>query len=68
MFDEKVAGTVHLALGRAYDANLPEGESGDDSQVHVDLIADVSEDERIEVDGELVQRDGVFRWEEGFEE
>jgi aminopeptidase len=23
---------------------------------------------RMEVDGDVIQRDGVFRWEEGFEE
>jgi aminopeptidase len=67
LFDEKMGDTVHLALGRAYDACLPEGESGNDSAVHVDLIADVSEDARMEVDGEVVQRNGRFRWEEGFE-
>jgi len=38
LFDEKMGGTVHLALGRAYDACLPEGEAGNDSAVHVDLI------------------------------
>jgi aminopeptidase len=27
-FDEKMAGTVHLALGRAYGSCLPNGESG----------------------------------------
>jgi aminopeptidase len=62
-----MAGTVHLALGRAYDANLPEGESGNDSAVHVDLITDMTGDSRLEVDGEVIQRDGVFRWEAGFE-
>jgi aminopeptidase len=67
LFDEKMAGTVHLALGRAYDANLPEGESGNDSAVHVDLITDMTGDSRLEVDGEVVQRNGVFRWEDGFE-
>jgi aminopeptidase len=67
LFDEKMAQTVHLALGRAYDANLPEGESGNDSAVHQDLIADVSTDSRLEIDGEVVQRDGRFRWEDGFE-
>jgi aminopeptidase len=66
LFDEKMGDTVHLALGRAYDANLPEGETGNESAVHVDLITDVSEG-RIEVDGEVVQRNGRFRWEEGFE-
>ncbi|PSQ28833.1 aminopeptidase [Halobacteriales archaeon QS_9_67_15] len=64
LFDEKMAGTIHLALGRAYDACLPEGESGNDSAVHVDLITDMTGDSRLEVDGEVVQRDGVFRWEE----
>ena len=67
LFDEKMGDTVHLALGRAYDANLPAGESGNDSAVHVDMIADVSEDSVLEIDGEVVQRNGRFAWEEGFE-
>jgi len=67
LFDEKMAGTVHLALGRAYDACLPDGESGVESAVHVDLITDMTGDSRLEVDGETIQRDGVFRWEAGFE-
>ena len=65
LFDEKMAGTVHLALGRAYDACLPDGETGNDSAVHVDLITDMeTEGTTIEVDGEVIQRDGVFRWEQ----
>ncbi|WP_418285612.1 aminopeptidase [Halorubrum sp. DTA46] len=68
LFDEKMGDTVHLAVGRAYDACLPEGESGNDSAVHVDMITDVSERSRLEVDGELVQRDGTFRWEDGFDD
>ncbi|MFB6129609.1 MAG: aminopeptidase [Salinigranum sp.] len=67
LFDEKMGDTVHLALGRAYDACLPAGEAGNDSAVHVDLIADVSERARMEVDGDVIQRDGRFRWEVGFE-
>ncbi|WP_227352820.1 aminopeptidase [Haladaptatus salinisoli] len=67
LFDEKMGDTVHLAVGRAYDACLPEGESGNDSAVHVDMITDMSERSRMEVDGEVVQRDGTFRWEDGFE-
>ncbi|QRV16621.1 aminopeptidase [Haloterrigena salifodinae] len=63
LFDEKMGDTIHLALGRAYDANLPEGESGNDSAVHVDLITDMSEDSRLEIDGEVVQRNGRFQWE-----
>jgi aminopeptidase len=65
--DEKMGGTVHLALGRAYDANLPDGEAGNDSAVHVDLITDMrSAGTRLEVDGDVIQRDGVFRWEAEF--
>ncbi len=68
LFDEKMGGTVHLAVGRAYDACIPEGETGNDSAVHVDMITDMTEDgSRLEVDGEIVQRDGLFRWEDGFE-
>ena len=63
LFDEKMGETVHLALGRAYDSNLPDGETGNESAVHADLITDVSEASRIEVDGEVVQRDGTFRFE-----
>ena len=67
LFDEKMAGTVHLALGRAYDACLPDGQSGTDSAVHVDLITDMrGAGTRLEIDGEVIQRDGHFRWEAGF--
>ncbi|MFA9518445.1 aminopeptidase [Halopenitus sp. H-Gu1] len=68
LFDEKMGGTVHLALGRAYDACLPAGESGNDSAIHTDLIADVSAASTIAIDGEIIQRDGTFRWESGFED
>jgi aminopeptidase len=68
LFDEKMGDTVHLALGRSYDANLPEGESGNDSAVHQDMIVDVSDDARLEVDGTVVQRDGTFRWTDDVEE
>ncbi|WP_458206824.1 aminopeptidase [Haladaptatus sp. NG-SE-30] len=67
LFDEKMGDTIHLAVGRAYDSCLPEGESGNDSAVHVDMITDVSESSRLEVDGQVVQRDGTFRFEDGFE-
>jgi len=67
LFDEKMAGTVHLALGRAYDACLPAGETGNESAVHTDLITRMGEGSRLVVDGETIQRDGVFRWEDGFE-
>jgi aminopeptidase len=67
LFDEKMGETVHMALGRAYDACLPDDEPGNQSAVHVDLITDVSEASRLEIDGEVIQRNGVFRWEAEFE-
>ncbi|WP_435180925.1 aminopeptidase [Halorussus sp. AFM4] len=67
LFDEKMGDTVHLAVGRAYGDCLPEGQQGNQSAVHVDMITDVSEDSRLEIDGEVVQRNGRFRWEDGFE-
>ena len=68
LFDEKMGETVHLAVGRAYSSCLPEGETGNQSAVHADMITDVSGESRIEIDGEVVQRNGRFRWEDGFEE
>ena len=67
LFDEKMGDTVHLAVGRAYGSCLPEGEEGNRSAVHADMITDVSENSRMEIDGEVVQRNGRFRWEDGFE-
>jgi len=69
LFDEKMGGTVHMALGRAYGANFPDGHEDEqnESAVHADLITDMGEGSRMEVDGEVVQQDGLFRWEEGFE-
>ena len=66
LFDEKMGDTVHLAVGRAYEECLPEGEEGNQSAVHVDMIVDMAEDSFIEVDGETVQRNGTFRFEDGF--
>jgi aminopeptidase len=67
LFDEKMGDTVHMAVGRAYEANVGEGNEQNESAQHVDMIVDMSEDSYIEVDGEVVQRNGTFRFEDGFE-
>ena len=67
LFDEKMGDTVHMAVGRAYDDTVGEDNEQNDSAVHVDMIVDMSEDSFIEVDGEVVQQDGTFRFEDGFE-
>jgi len=68
LFDEKMGDTVHMAIGRAIEHTVPEGEPMNDSATHMDMIVDMSEDSYIEVDGEVVQRNGTFRFEDGFEE
>ncbi len=56
LFDEKIGGTVHLALGRSY----PETGGRNVSAVHWDLICDLRRGGRITADGEVVQEDGRF--------
>ena len=67
LFDEKMGDTVHMALGRAYADTVGEDNEQNQSAAHVDMIVDMSEDSSIEVDGEVVQRNGTFRFEEDFE-
>jgi aminopeptidase len=66
LFDEKMGGTVHLALGRAYASNFPADHEDErtESAVHVDLIRWMDEGSRLEIDGEVVQEDGRFVWED----
>jgi aminopeptidase len=67
LFDEKMGDTVHMAVGSAYPETVGEENERNESAEHVDMIVDMSEDSVIEVDGEVVQRNGTFRFEEGFE-
>jgi aminopeptidase len=57
LFDEKIGGTVHLALGRSY----PETGGVNESAVHWDLICDLRDGGRLTADGEVVQEGGSFR-------
>ena len=59
--------TVHLALGRAYEDTVGDGNERNDSRVHADMIIDMSTDSEIRLDGEVVQRNGTFVFEDGFE-
>ncbi|WP_291424342.1 aminopeptidase [Deinococcus sp.] len=56
LFDEKIGGTVHLALGRSY----PETGGLNVSAIHWDLIADLRRGGRLTLDGELWQENGQF--------
>jgi aminopeptidase len=54
LLDEKIAGTVHLALGRSY----PETGGTNESALHWDLICDLRGGGRLSADGEAVVEDG----------
>ncbi len=56
LFDEKIGGTVHLAIGMGY----PETGSKNRSAVHWDMICDMRNDSAIHVDGDLFYRNGEF--------
>src|SRR5213076_2400647 len=56
LFDEKIGGTVHLALGTAY----PESGGTNRSALHWDMICDLRTGSEVYADGELVYRDGAF--------
>jgi aminopeptidase len=56
LFDEKIGGTVHLALGASY----PETGGKNVSGLHWDMICDMRQGSEVYADGELVYRDGAF--------
>jgi aminopeptidase len=56
LFDEKIGGSFHMALGAGY----PETGSQNRSMIHWDMICDLRQDSEIRVDGEVVYRNGVF--------
>ena len=58
LFDEKMDGTVHLALGNG----LPDVGGTNESQVHWDIVKEMRrEGTRIELDGESVQEAGIWQ-------
>ena len=56
LLDEKIGGTVHLAVGRSY----PDTGGVNESAIHWDMICDLRRGGMIEVDGEKLQEDGRF--------
>ncbi|MCA9971855.1 MAG: aminopeptidase [Anaerolineales bacterium] len=60
LFDEKIGGTIHLAVGAGY----PETGSHNKSAVHWDMICDMRDGGQIWVDGELFYDSGRFLLEQ----
>lgn len=56
LFDEKIAGTFHMAFGKGYPES---GSKNDQASLHWDMICDISEGE-VYADGKLIYEKGKF--------
>lgn len=56
LFDEKIGGTVHLAVGQSY---LQAG-GKNNSSIHLDMITDMKNDSQILADGNIIYKNGHF--------
>lgn len=56
LYDEKIGGTIHLALGRAYKENKGVNQSA----IHWDIVKDLRQEGAIFLDGEKVMECGNF--------
>ena len=56
LFDEKIGGSFHLALGSGY----PETGSKNKSMIHWDMICGMKDESEIVLDGEVIYRNGNF--------
>lgn len=56
LFDEKIGGTIHMALGASY----PETGGRNQSAIHWDMICDMRQGGEIYTDGQLFYRAGEF--------
>ena len=56
LFDEKINGTIHLALGMAYKENG----GGNDSAIHWDIVKDMKK-AKIILDRKIIQENGVWK-------
>jgi len=56
LFDEKIGGTCHLAVG----ASLPESGGVNKSALHWDMVCDLKKNSEITADGKVIYRNGKF--------
>jgi len=59
LFDEKIGGTFHAAIGAGY----PETGNANESGLHWDMVCDLRDGSTIHADGELISQDGRFVFE-----
>jgi aminopeptidase len=63
LFDEKIGGTMHLALGSGF----PQTGGRNTSGLHWDMICDLRQEGEVYADGELIWKDGRFLAEPALE-
>ena len=63
LFDEKIGGTMHLALGSGF----PQAGGRNTSGLHWDMICDLRREGEVYADGELIWKDGRFLAEPALE-
>ena len=56
LFDEKIGGTCHLAVG----ASIPEAGGKNKSSIHWDMVRDLKKEGEIKADGKVIYRNGKF--------
>jgi aminopeptidase len=56
LFDEKIGGTVHFAVGAGY----PETGNSNSSGLHWDMVVDLRTGGHIEIDGQRISENGRF--------
>jgi len=56
LFDEKMGGTIHMALG----ASIPESGGLNKSAIHWDIVKDMKKDGEIYADNKLFYKNGKF--------
>jgi aminopeptidase len=56
LYDEKIGGSFHMALGAGY----PETGSKNESAIHWDMICDMRQSGEVTVDGQLLYKNGKF--------
>ncbi len=62
LFDEKIEGTVHLALGMAYPECIKKNrKNGNDSALHWDIVKDLRDGGKLIVDGKVISENGKFK-------
>jgi len=59
LFDEKIGGTFHAAVGAGY----PESGNNNESGLHWDMVCDLRTGGTVSIDGEVFSRDGKFVFE-----